>query len=236
MLSPTPPSDLRDLNLDDLPTCGGNLPVTRLPVGRSARGRPPPAGMARRTSTAATLVARPPFERASKPGSPPIHALRLGNARYPHMKLQIQPWPTPVGYMLSVNTHDQVLGLDPTAADAEAFRALQAENARIKEAIELAWDEAGLPTFLRYLRDYLERPSDRGLIGRISISDRSDRSSSEGFVTLVQPTEDRSAPDHAAARRFRRRVGARQREPESRARVRGCSKPRPSRRASPRTT
>ncbi len=33
--------------------------------------------------------------------------------------------------------------------------ALQAEDQRLKVAIEQAWDEAGLPTFPRYLRDYL---------------------------------------------------------------------------------
>lgn len=107
---------------------------------------------------AATLLTHPPFERATRPGTsrPPVYALRLGNTRYPHMKLQIQPWPNPAGFMLSVNTHDQVLALDPNAADADAFRALQAENQKLKEAIEHAWDQAGLPTFLRYLRDYIE--------------------------------------------------------------------------------
>ncbi len=107
-------------------------------------------------ATVSELVALPPFERASKPNADPVFALRLGNARYPHMKLQIQPWPHATGYMLSVNTHDQILGLDPNAPDADAFRALQAENARLKDAIETAWDTEGLPTFLRYLRDYLE--------------------------------------------------------------------------------
>lgn len=72
------------------------------------------------------------------------------------MKLQVQPWPNAAGFLLSVNTHDQVLALDPNAADADAFRALQAENQRLKEAIETAWDQAGLPTFLRYLREYIE--------------------------------------------------------------------------------
>lgn len=107
--------------------------------------------------SAETLLNRPPFEkvgRADAPG-PPIFALRLGNVRYPHMKLQIQPWPNAAGFLLSVNTHDQVLALDPQAADSSAFRALQAENQRLKETIETAWDAAGLPTFLRYLRDYL---------------------------------------------------------------------------------
>ncbi|MHC5544990.1 hypothetical protein ACYOEI_42685, partial [Singulisphaera rosea] len=74
--------------------------------------------------------------------------------RYPHMKLQVQPWPNEAGFMLSVNTHDQILSLD--AADADAFRELQTENQRIKEAIEQAWAVADLPTFLGYLRKYIE--------------------------------------------------------------------------------
>jgi hypothetical protein len=108
--------------------------------------------------TAEEVLVRPPFERAGRvPGrQTPIFALRLGNAGYPHMKLQVQPWPNAAGFMLSVNTHDQVAGLDLQAADVEAFRDLQTENQRLKEAIEQAWDAAGLPTFLRYLRDYIE--------------------------------------------------------------------------------
>ncbi len=107
---------------------------------------------------AGTVLTKPPFERATRPGGgrPAVFALRLGNARYPHMKLQVQPWTNPAGFMLSVNTHDQVLALDPDAADADAFRSLQEENQRLKEAIELAWDRADLPTFLRYLRDYID--------------------------------------------------------------------------------
>jgi hypothetical protein len=103
------------------------------------------------------VLTHPPFERAGKmPGNQaPIYALRLGNHRYPHMKLQIQPWTNTAGFMLSVNTHDQVAGLD-LAADGQAFRELQRENQHLKEVIEQEWDEAGLPTFLRYLRDYIQ--------------------------------------------------------------------------------
>jgi hypothetical protein len=106
---------------------------------------------------AESLLTHPPFEAGNRPraGRPPVFALRLGNARYPHMKLQIQTWPNAAGFLLSVNTHDQVLSLDPNSGDTEAFRALQAENQRLKESIELAWDSAGLPTFLRYLKDYI---------------------------------------------------------------------------------
>jgi hypothetical protein len=112
-----------------------------------------PTGLA-----AEELFTKPPFERAGKmPGHhAPIYALRLGNFRYPHMKLQIQPWPNDAGFMLSVNTHDQVAGLDAGVADAQAFRDLQAENQRLKESIEQAWDDAGLPTFLAYLRQYIQ--------------------------------------------------------------------------------
>jgi hypothetical protein len=102
------------------------------------------------------LLTKSPFEKVGKgPSGCPIVALRLGNFRYPHMKLQIQPWDSPQGFLLSVNTHDQVLALNPDAPDAEAYRSLQAENQRVKESIELAWDDAGLPTFHRYLRDYI---------------------------------------------------------------------------------
>jgi hypothetical protein len=111
-----------------------------------------------------TLLSNPPFERANRPGPgwSAIFALRLGNARYPHMKLQIQPWPNAAGFLLSVNTHDQVLALDPNSPDLDAFRTLQAENQRLKEAIEQAWDETGLPTFLRYLREYIATRSPDG--------------------------------------------------------------------------
>ncbi len=150
-------SDLHDLRLDllrqaaglylDLAYPGGGVPeVVRRRLVWSEDG---PIG---------ERLARPPFERAgTAPGrQTPIYALRLGNHRYPHMKLQIQPWPNEAGFMLSVNTHDQVTGVHLGEADARGFRELQDENQRLKEAIERAWDEAGLPTFLRYLRDYIE--------------------------------------------------------------------------------
>ena len=68
--------------------------------------------------SASELLSAPPFERAGKNKSNGslIYALRLGNSQYPHMKLQIQPWPNSSGFMLSVNTHDQVLAVERESA------------------------------------------------------------------------------------------------------------------------
>jgi hypothetical protein len=139
-----------------------------------------PAPVARRLiwpdgDQAEVLLNGPPFERAGKaPGrATPIYALRLGNHRYPHMKLQIQPWPNDAGFMLSVNTHDQVAGLNLEAADGQAFRDLQGENQRLKEAIEQGWENAGLPTFLRYLRDYIQSRSDSCSPGGLDVKSES---------------------------------------------------------------
>ena len=51
------------------------------------------------------------------------------------MKLQVQPWPNRAGFLLSVNTHDQVHSISPDSPEAAAFRALQADNQRFKETI-----------------------------------------------------------------------------------------------------
>lgn len=154
---PGGPDDLQHLRLDLLRRAVDVYLALAYPAS------PPPEAVRRRlnwdpTLDAAMLLSQPPFERAAKPGGgvgPPIFALRLGNARYPHMKLQVQPWPNAAGFLLSVNTHDQVLSIEPHSPDSDAFRGLQAENQRLKESIEQAWDQAGLPTFLRYLREYI---------------------------------------------------------------------------------
>jgi hypothetical protein len=156
-VSSSPQSEFRDLTVATLRR------AVEIYLAEAYPGVAPPPAVARRLDwpegvSLAELLGRPPFERVQPPGGEggPIYALRLGNHRYPHMKLQVQPWPTSTGYMLSVNTHDQILGLDPEAPDAAAFLALQQENQRLKEAIEAAWDRQGFPTFLRYLREYLD--------------------------------------------------------------------------------
>ena len=161
---PGDPLDLSHLRVDVLRR------AVDVYLGLAYPSSPPPEVVRRRLewpadADATALLSHPPFERAGKgtggdAGVAGIFALRLGNARYPHMKLQVQPWPNAAGFLLSVNTHDQVVALDPGSTDAAAFRELQVENQRLKEAIEQAWDQAGLPTFLRYLREYIESRGD----------------------------------------------------------------------------
>jgi hypothetical protein len=153
---PSTPPDLSELNIDVLRR------VVRIYLSHAYGEAEIPEVVRRRADwpegqDVPSLLARAPFERANRasPGVAAIYALRLGNARYPHMKLQIQPWPNSWGFLLSVNTHDQVHSIDPGSPESTAFLALQAENQRIKETIEQAWDEDGLPTFLRYLREYI---------------------------------------------------------------------------------
>jgi len=160
-LRPADPQDLHQLRIDVL------RQAIEVYLGIAYPSGLMPEAVRRRLewpadADASTLLPRAPFERAGKAGASggAIFALRLGNTRYPHMKLQIQPWPNAAGFLLSVNTHDQVLSIDPNSADASAFRELQAENQRLKEAIEQAWDQAGLPTFLRYLREYIASRGD----------------------------------------------------------------------------
>ena len=157
------PRDLHDLKIDVLRKAVDDYLRLAYPNGE------PPEAVRRRLDwearpDAESMLSAPPFERAgaNKTNGAPIYALRLGNVRYPHMKLQVQPWPNPAGFLLSVNTHDQVGAVEPDAEDMPAFRDLQKFNQQLKEAIEQAWDDAGLPIFLRYLREYIEqRTGDR---------------------------------------------------------------------------
>jgi CheY-like chemotaxis protein len=73
------------------------------------------------------------------------YALRLGNDRYPFMKLRLVEHLFRDEYFFEVDTHDQMFA-DPS--DAELAR-LKAYNRELKCRIEAAWEGAGLPTMLQ---------------------------------------------------------------------------------------
>jgi hypothetical protein len=96
------------------------------------------------------------------------YAIRLGNRFYPHMKLIIEPTPTGSGHLFRADTHDQHIRPQPGTRDAELFSQLVVQNQSIGEAIESAWENAGLPTFKSYLRQDLAR---RVVANRSSVQD-----------------------------------------------------------------
>lgn len=92
---------------------------------------------------------------ASAPGH--RFSIRLGNGAYPHMKLVIERSPDGQGHLFRADTHDRHIRPQPGTRDADLFAQLMVDNGRIAEAIEAAWEQAGVPTFKAFLRNDLAR-------------------------------------------------------------------------------
>jgi hypothetical protein len=88
------------------------------------------------------------------------YTLRLGSLRYPHLKMQVVDCDRAGTWVFGVDTHDGLV-LDPCHPDAERLLRLQTDNRRLKEAIERAWEAAGLLTFNALLRRGLECGEDQ---------------------------------------------------------------------------
>lgn len=73
------------------------------------------------------------------------YALRLGNRKYPFMKLVIQEHLVNGEFFFSVDTHDN-LGVDASNPDYDAWCDVKRENQALKNAIEADWEAAGTPT------------------------------------------------------------------------------------------
>jgi len=87
--------------------------------------------------------------------------LRLGNARYPHMKLGVSRVSNSSQYVLVVDAHDKHFAAMVQEGERSQYRDLLNYNARVQQQIERAWTEAGLPTGERYLRSRLTDLSGR---------------------------------------------------------------------------
>ena len=108
--------------------------------------------------TLADLAAGDAFERTpceAPPGECTHLRLRLGNPRYPHMKLGLDRVPETGDWVLTVDSHDEMLTEAASPAERDAVDAIIRANADIKGRIERRWTQAGLPTFERYIRDRL---------------------------------------------------------------------------------
>jgi CheY-like chemotaxis protein len=74
------------------------------------------------------------------------YALRLGNHRYPNMKVVFQELLVRDKFFFSVDTHDEQF-VDSSWKDFDQWIELKRENSEIKEEVERAWQSAGVPTF-----------------------------------------------------------------------------------------
>jgi CheY-like chemotaxis protein len=87
-------------------------------------------------------------------GREPIQAhfaLRLGNARYPFMKLVLHEYLLEHEFFFVVDTHDD-FDVPADNPDYGAWEQVRRHNDALKQRIEAAWEEAGVPTHRDMLR------------------------------------------------------------------------------------
>jgi CheY-like chemotaxis protein len=82
------------------------------------------------------------------------YTLRLGNWRYPFMKLALQEYLVRGEYFFSVDTHDD-LKISPEMPDYDGWQEIRRFNRGLKLEIESAWERADLPTYEK-LRELME--------------------------------------------------------------------------------
>jgi CheY-like chemotaxis protein len=78
---------------------------------------------------------------------------RLGNSRYPHMKLVLEESILQHEYAFTVDTHDD-LKVSPDAPDYDRWNAVRDHNRLLAESIEGAWRMESVPT-VRDIKDLL---------------------------------------------------------------------------------
>lgn len=86
------------------------------------------------------------FKDETGTGNMRKYSLRLGNKRYPFMKVVFQELLIHDSFYFAVDTHDD-LDLKDSFQDYEQWLAIKNWNSSLKERVERAWREAGVPTF-----------------------------------------------------------------------------------------
>src|SRR5262245_43050447 len=103
-------------------------------------------------------LAAAPFENypAKAPFPCIVHALRLGSADYPNLKLEIRPFPCKLGFVFWVNTHDEFVPVNSSLPDAEGWAQVVRRNRGLEKAVERPWAAPRLPTFTSTMQDELD--------------------------------------------------------------------------------
>jgi CheY-like chemotaxis protein len=88
------------------------------------------------------------------------YVLRLGNSRYPHMKLVLEESILSDEYAFCVDSHDD-LSISADAPDYARWNAVRDHNRLLADVIEKAWEAEGVPT-LRDIKDRLGKVEQLG--------------------------------------------------------------------------
>jgi len=87
------------------------------------------------------------------------YQLRLGNHMYPHMKLGIERCAGSDDFVFVVDTHDRHITIGPSPDESDGLADLLERNTKLKNQIEQAWRDAGLPTQSRRVTDQTSKPA-----------------------------------------------------------------------------
>jgi CheY-like chemotaxis protein len=92
------------------------------------------------------------FEDERRVGKLRKYALRLGNPRYGNMKLLFQELLVRDKFFFAVDSHDEAF-VDASWADFDQWIALKQQNSELKEQIEHAWEQVGIPTIASVVQE-----------------------------------------------------------------------------------
>ncbi|MDA0839256.1 MAG: response regulator [Planctomycetota bacterium] len=85
----------------------------------------------------------------------PCFRLRLGNRRYPHMKLVVQRI-SEQRFVYSVDTHDQHFDVPANSEEEDGLKKLRDFNGELKQRIEHCWRDHQITTFSGLLSSEME--------------------------------------------------------------------------------
>ncbi len=95
------------------------------------------------------------------------YTLRLGNTRYPFMKLVFQELLIRGRFFFSVDTHDN-MDIKDSFPDYDQWLEVKRFNSQLKESIERAWRERAVPTFASIV-EQVERETAEIPIGGVAL-------------------------------------------------------------------
>jgi hypothetical protein len=99
-----------------------------------------------------------PVSLADDGSRPDIWKLEIGAATSPRVKLCLKRVSLSDEFLFNVDIHDLYLSR-PEGEESEEERREREGSEVLKRGVEDEWMKAGLPTFVKYMEDYLERGS-----------------------------------------------------------------------------